>query len=88
MAGVIRRGDSEPGETAADRVAAVIAGVSSIGEACQALQAAGWCSAIAGNRITVNDEVFARYIENTGTETPTWVVYGIGDRPAVRIVVT
>ena len=88
MVGVIRRGDPEPGLTVADRVAAVIAGNASIGAACRALRAAGWRSVLAGNRITVNDEVFVRYIDQSGSDTPTWVVYGIGDRPAIRIVVT
>ena len=74
----------------ADGVAAVIAGVPSIGLARQAIEDAGWRSSVAGNRITVNDRVFARYIEQAGDQPdladPRWVVYGIGERPVVRIV--
>ncbi len=76
----------------ADQVAAAIAGAPNIGAACNALEAAGWRSVIAGNRISVNDRVFARYIDPNGgmpgPEEAMWVVYGLGDRPPVRIVVT
>ena len=74
----------------ADQVAAVVAGISTIGEAALALSAAGWQSKIAGNRISVNDRVFVRYINETarsnGSQDARWVVYGVGDRPVVRIV--
>lgn len=82
--------DLRPALATADGVAAVIAGVPTIGAACQAIEAAGWRSSVAGNRITVNDRVFARYIDQVGgdAEPPEarWVVYGIGERPVVRIV--
>lgn len=75
----------------ADRVAEVVAGIPTIGEACRALSAAGWQSKVAGNRISVNDQVFVRYIYETagsnGSDDTRWVVYGVGDRPVIRIVV-
>lgn len=76
----------------AEQVAALVAGIGTIGAACHALRAEGWDSVIAGNRITINDRVFARFIdESVGIDAGTaarWVVYGIGDRPAVWIVGT
>lgn len=74
----------------AERVAAVVSGIATIGEACNALRAEGWSSTIAGNRITVNDRVFARFIDESvgmcaGT-APRWVVYGIGDPSSALIV--
>ena len=92
-------GNASGGPSAGD-VAAVIAGLPSIGVACEALRGAGWRSTIAGNRITVNDRVFARFIDGgvgggvgdaTGGaagDCARWLVYGIGkgDRPAVSIV--
>ena len=86
---------SDPGlamtKPSADQVAAIVAGIPTIGEAALALSAAGWQSRIAGNRISVNDRVFVRYIYATagsdGSHDTRWVVYGVGDRPVVRIVV-
>ena len=90
--------DCAPVTPTADSVAAAIAGLPTIGAAVQAIRAAGWRSNLAGNRITVNDTVFARYIGELdgsdhadGRAEPAdarWVVYGIGERPAVRIVAT
>lgn len=75
----------------AELVAAIVAGIPTIGEACRALSAVGWQSKVAGNRISVNDRVFVRYIDETagsnGSPDTRWVVYGVGDRPVVRIVV-
>jgi hypothetical protein len=75
----------------AELVAAIVAGIPTIGEACRALSAVGWQSKVAGNRISVNDRVFVRYIYetagSTGSPDTRWVVYGVGDRPVVRIVV-
>lgn len=80
--------DSHP---TAEKVADLIAGLPTIDRACAALRAAGWRSGVAGNRITVNDSVFVRYIDQdpgpVGGSDAKWVVYGTGERPAVRIVV-
>lgn len=71
----------------AKKVAALIAGVACIGTACETLRNAGWRSTIAGNRITVNDRVFARYIDaGADNDGARWLVYGIGDQPPVCIV--
>lgn len=70
----------------AEQVARVVAGIPAIGKACEALSRAGWRASIAGNRITVNEEVAAQFvcagIDSTGGADPTWVIYGIsGARP-------
>lgn len=76
----------------AEQVATIVSCTGTIGAACDALRREGWQSSIAGNRITVNDAVFARYIdESVGMQSgaaPRWVVYGISDRPAVWVVGT
>jgi hypothetical protein len=74
----------------AEQVAGVVAGIPAIGEACDALRKAGWRATIAGNRITVNDEVFAQFIGATvgglGAVDARWVIYRIADAPPVWIV--
>ena len=70
----------------AEGVAAVVSGMPAIGNACDALRRAGWRASIAGNRITVNDEVLAQFIGagvgRAGHVDATWVVYAIaGSRP-------
>lgn len=74
----------------AEQVASLVSGIGTIGAACNALRAAGWNTRIAGNRITINDRVFARFIDESVGMTvgaaARWVIYGIGDRPAVFIV--
>lgn len=81
-------GDEEPN---ADAIAEVLAGIPTIGEACDALKCAGWLTSIAGNRISVNSRVFARFlgesVDADGHLEVRWVVYGLNDQPAVRIVV-
>ena len=73
-----------------EHVAKVVGGISSIGRAREALVKSGWRSTIAGNRITVNDRVFAHFInESVGRDGQTearWAVYEIADRPPVWIV--
>lgn len=69
----------------------MIAGSAGVSAACRALEGAGWRSSAAGNRVMVNDRVFARFIAGNGSGQPgpvddTWLVYGIGDQPLVRIV--
>jgi hypothetical protein len=73
-----------------EQVAGVIAGVPVIGRACEALVQAGWRASIAGNRITVNDEVMAELIgagvgRDGGVEA-TWVIYAIAGRPPLWVV--
>ncbi|MDT7761765.1 MAG: hypothetical protein QOC63_1185, partial [Mycobacterium sp.] len=45
-----------------ERVAKVVSGFSVIGEARNALSAAGWTATIAANRITVDEDVLAQFI--------------------------
>jgi hypothetical protein len=74
----------------AEQVTGVIAGVPVIGRACEALVQAGWRASIAGNRITVNDEVLAQFIRGsigrTGGVEATWVIYAIAGTPPVWVV--
>jgi hypothetical protein len=76
------------GQPTVKRVADIMAGVPTIGRACDALRAAGWHSSIAGNRITVDDRIFARYIGPGpfGPSEPRWLVYG-GEEPAAFEIV-
>jgi hypothetical protein len=73
-----------------ERVAEVVVGIPVIGEACNALRRAGWRTTLAGNRITVNDEVFAQFIGVTvsrfGPVDARWVIYHFAGTPPVRIV--
>lgn len=83
-----------PGEQAkmltAEQVAEVVASIPAIGEACDALKKAGWRASIAGNRITVNDAVFAQFIGATvgalGGIDARWVIYRIAGTPPVSVV--
>jgi hypothetical protein len=62
---VVARPREDPTMLAAEQVAGVVAGIPTPGEACDALTKAGWRASIAGNRITVNDEVFTQFIRAT-----------------------
>jgi hypothetical protein len=82
-----------PGERnllTAEQVAGLVAGIPVIGEACAALRKAGWRASIAGNRITVNDEVFAQFIGATvaapGRVDARWVVYEMAGTPPMWVV--
>ena len=74
----------------AEQVARVVAGIPAIGRACEALSSAGWRASIAGNRITVNDEVLAQFIGagigRAGGVDATWVIYAITGAPPVWVV--
>ena len=74
----------------AEQVAGVVAGIPTIGRACEALIRAGWRASIAGNRITVNDEVLAQFIGagmgRAGCVDPTWVIYAIAGSAPVSVV--
>lgn len=50
----------------AEQVADVVADIPAIGAARDALQRAGWRATIAGNRITVNDDVLVHFISAFG----------------------
>ncbi len=72
----------------AEQVAGVVAGIPFIGKACEALIRAGWRASIAGNRITVNDEVLAQFIGAgaAGGVDAAWVIYAIAGAHPVWVV--
>jgi hypothetical protein len=74
----------------AEHVAKVVAGIPAIGAACAALKREGRRAGIAGNRITVDDEVFAQLMGATigryGAVEAMWVVSSIAGTPPVWIV--
>jgi hypothetical protein len=74
----------------AERVAGIVAGIPAIGKACEALISAGWRTSIAGNRITVNDEVLAQFIGahvgRAGGVEAAWVIYAIAGTAPVWVV--
>jgi hypothetical protein len=73
----------------ADQVAGVVADIAVIGAACNALRGAGWRATIAGNRITVEDVVFAQFIGTAldayGDNRARWLVYEIAGTAAVGL---
>jgi hypothetical protein len=58
--------DLRPSGPTAEDVADVVAGIPAIGTAREALQQAGWKATIAGNRITVNDDVLVHFVGAVG----------------------
>jgi hypothetical protein len=61
-------------------------GISVIGEACRALNAAGWATTITANRVTVGKDVLAQIIPaKAGAFGPVgghWVIYStVGAQP-------
>ena len=73
-----------------ERVAKVVLGCSAIGEARNALSAAGWNATITANRITVDEDVLAQFIPAKigafGLVSARWVIYSIGGARPVWIV--
>lgn len=73
---------TDKGPPTVNQVAEVIDGIRTIGEACNSLTGAGWRATIAGNRITINDEVFAEYVSvgvgSADNRDATWMVYALG----------
>lgn len=70
-----------------EEVAGVIAGIPMIGTACDALKSAGWHASIAGNRITIDDQVCAQFVGASagtyGRIAATWLIYHVaGVTPA------
>jgi len=63
-----------------------VSGISVIGEACRALNAAGWTAKITANRITVGEDVLAQLIPAKagvfGWVSGRWVIYStVGAHP-------
>ena len=71
-----------------EQVAGIVSGIPAIGEACDALRRAGWRASIAGNRITVNDEVLAQFIGARAADgvDAAWVIRAIAGTPPVWVV--
>jgi hypothetical protein len=73
-----------------EQVARVVAGIPAIGEACEALKKAGWRASIAGNRITIDDDLCAQFIGAAagalGGVEARWVIYRVAGTPPVWIV--
>ena len=73
-----------------ERVARVVSGISVIGRARNALDAAGWTATIAANRITVAEEVLAQLIPakvgTYGVINARWIIYSIAGTHPVWIV--
>jgi hypothetical protein len=65
-----------------EQVAAVVAGIPTIGAACNALRKSGHSATIAGNRITVDDDVFVQFIGASagayGWTEARWMIYRVG----------
>src|SRR5262245_43501479 len=74
----------------AEQIAEIVAGIPVIGGARDALADAGWQTTIAGNRITIDDEVIAQFIacstQSGRTGDGYWVIFRIGATPPVWIV--
>jgi hypothetical protein len=83
-------GISPDGMAMVERVAKVVSGISVIGDARNALDAAGWTATIAANRITVDEEVLAQFVPakagSAGRVDARWVVYAITGAHPVWIV--
>lgn len=78
---------AEASPPTASRVAEAIAEAPSIGYACAALRGAGWRATIAGNRISVNEEVFAQYVGvSAGSRcNAMWMIYGSADASPIWV---
>ena len=76
----------DPLLTAAD-VAEVVATAPSIGYAYHACRSAGWRAVIAGNRVTVNERVFAQYVGvgAAGQMSAAWMIHAVGDAAPIWI---
>ncbi len=73
------------------QVADVIAGISHIGKARDALHDAGFRAVIAANRITVDNEIFALFagigVDPVTGRYPRWLVYSVTGEPGEYLAV-
>jgi hypothetical protein len=90
LAAASRTGISREAMSMVERVAKVVSGFSVIGEARNALNAAGWTATITANRITVAEEVLAQFIPakvgTFGLTSARWIIYSIAATHPVWIV--
>ena len=75
---------SDRAVVATEQVAKVVAGISFIGLARDALETAGFTATITTNRITVNHEIIAQFLAVNGRTW--WQVYHADGTPPVWIV--
>lgn len=79
----VTRSPHEQNPPSVKQVARVVATTPAIGAACDVLRRAGWRATIAGNRITVEDSVFAQFVGTTadslGNVHARWMVYATAD---------
>jgi hypothetical protein len=75
-----------------EKVAKVVSGFSVIGEARNALSAAGWTATITANRITVDEDVLAQFVPAKvgafGLISACWLIYSTAGTKPVWIVGT
>ena len=73
-----------------EEVAGIVAGYSILGEARNAVIAAGWDATIAANRITVGEDILAQLIPATigtyGLISARWVIYSVAAARPVWVV--
>lgn len=73
-----------------EQVAAVVSGIGTIGAAGEALTAAGWESIPASDRITVEDQILARLIEDNAkggaAKVAAWLITAVSGVPPAWIV--
>jgi hypothetical protein len=90
LAAASRTGISRDAMSMVERVAEVVSRFSVIGEARNALNAAGWTATITANRITVAEEVLAQFIPAKGGTfgliSGRWIIYSIAGTHPVWIV--
>lgn len=76
--------ESDPQPSLANQIAQAVAGIGTIGQAQQVLEAAGWQARITANHITVNQEVVADYVSINGSAW--WQVYACDGSLPVFVV--
>lgn len=80
------------GGVSVDGVANIVAGIPAIGIALRALEAAGWHATIAGNRITVDEQVLVQFVAPTvgrfGRIGATWMIHAVTEASQTMIVGT
>jgi len=71
----------------AAEVAKIVAAAPSIGYARHALETLGWRAVIAGNRITVNERVFAQYVGVLAASQgqAMWMVHALEDATPIWV---
>lgn len=70
----------------ASRVADIVAGVATIGNAWAAIREAGYCASIAGNRISVDAALFVQYLGGDQCAgRAAWLVFAWATEPPILV---